>query len=69
MSRKDENKPKSIIYQLHEICNDICDNYCKYTEKYLPENPDPDSDLDMLEEMLYTEICAKCPLMRIDQVI
>ena len=68
MSKKDENKPKSIVYMLHEISNEICDHYCKYPDMYVSKHPEAYEE-DLLEDMMYMEICAKCPLMRIDQVI
>ena len=55
-------KPKTITALLNSISEEICDHYCKYPEMYLPKNPGDDED--MLEEMMYTEICAKCPLVR-----
>ena len=54
---------QEIIRQLNEIADEICDNYCKYAEKMIPEKPGDDED--MLEEMLYDQYCSKCPLMRL----
>ena len=56
---KDEDK--NIVQQLIAIADEFCENYCKYQEKMIPENP-KDEDEDMLEEMLYTEYCTKCPM-------
>ena len=54
---------KKITTILSEIADDICDNYCKYPDMYVPKNPG--DDVDLLEETMYTEICAKCPLVRL----
>lgn len=43
----------TITEQLEEIAEQICDNYCKYIEKY--------SDYEKLVE----EKCEHCPLWRI----
>ena len=58
-----EPEKKTITFMLNEIVNEICDNYCKYPDMYVPKNLG--DDVDMLEEIMYTEICAKCPFMRI----
>ena len=56
---------QDVKQRLTWIADEICDHYCKYAENYLPKDPDPESDVDLLEETLYTEICAHCPLMLI----
>ena len=56
MPPEDQNVHQRLIW----VTDEMCDNYCKYAEKYLPK--DPDSDVDMLEETLYTEICTYCPM-------
>ena len=53
---------KTIIMQLNEIVDEICDNYCKYAAQLLPKNPC--DEVDALEEMLYEQYCANCPLTR-----
>ena len=62
LSSEGKPKEKTITEQMNAIIEEICDNYCKYTDQYLPKNPG--DDVDMLEDMLYTEICANCPLMK-----
>ena len=49
----------TILEQLREIVEDICDNYCKYGEKI---------QCSTSEEELYkfTEPCDNCPLCRIE---
>lgn len=42
---------------LEDICSDICDNYCKWPEKYETDNES--------QERMYEEHCDKCPLLRI----
>ena len=54
---------KTVTEILEEIEKEICDNYCKYPGMYLSEHPG--EEVDMLEDMMYTEICANCPLMKI----
>lgn len=55
---EDQNVAQRMIW----IVDEICEHYCKYAERYLPQNPDPESDVDLLEGTLYTEICIHCPL-------
>lgn len=50
-----------ITDEIIEICNEFCDNYCKYPEHYLAQYKDPDKAFDVLIE----EICEKCPLYRL----
>lgn len=57
------SQPVTITKMLTMIADQICDNYCKYPDMYLSKNQDGDED--MLEDMMYTEICANCPLMKI----
>ena len=45
------------------VIDDICENYCKYPDMYTSKNPDMDED--MLDDLLYTEICANCPMKRL----
>lgn len=47
---------KTISQQLESIAEEICDNYCKYPEKWNEEDG----------ELSDSEICRNCPLtMRI----
>lgn len=46
---------KSIAEILEETANNMCDNYCKYPEKYTPEE----------WEQVFEDICSDCPLMRL----
>lgn len=64
MSEKPERK-ESCHQIMIKVVNEICDNYCKYSEMMVPKDPDPDSDMDMLEETLYLEYCSNCPLNRL----
>lgn len=57
------SQPVPITKMLTMITDQICDNYCKYPGIYLSEHPG--EEVDMLEDMMYTEICANCPLMKI----
>lgn len=58
-----EQEQKTIHQQLQEIVDDICENYCKYPPAYIGLHPG--EDVDMIEDMMYQEICAKCPLLKI----
>ena len=49
----------TILEQLREITEEICDNYCKYGEKI--HYAVTVEDLDKL-----TEPCENCPLCRIE---
>ena len=59
----DRDKQKSVTQILREAIDEICDHYCKYPGMYIGEQPS--EDVDMLEDTMYTEICAKCPLMKL----
>ena len=59
----EKNEQKTVTRMLQEIVDDICDNYCKYPPMMIPENPG--DDVDMLEDMMYEQYCAKCPLVRL----
>ena len=47
--------------ELEEICEAICDSYCKFPELYLSQYDDPD---DANVEMINEE-CEYCPLFRL----
>lgn len=48
---------KSIAQELEAIANDFCSHYCKW-----PDNWDEEKEGCELSE---SDICAKCPLMRL----
>lgn len=50
-----EKKQKSIAQQLEEVTQEICDNYCKYPERYTAEEWDS----------VCEELCYKCPLNKL----
>ena len=54
---------KPITRILIEVVDEICDKYCKYQDMLLGENPGEDTD--MLEDMLYEQYCANCPLTKL----
>ena len=58
-----EKNGMNIPMMLNHITDEICENYCKYQAMMLSSNPGEDPD--MLEEMLYEQYCANCPLMLI----
>ena len=58
-----EEKKETVHQIMIKVIDEICDNYCKYPEMLLSKHPGEDED--MLEELLYDEYCAKCPLNRL----
>ena len=56
-------EPETISGMIIRIVDEVCENYCKYPEMYI--NKHPEADADLLEDVMYTEICAKCPLMKL----
>lgn len=60
-----KGKKESVHQILCWVVDEICDNYCKYADRMIPKDPDPESDIDMLEETLYEEYCSNCPLNRL----
>lgn len=46
---------KSIVQQLQEVCEEMCDKYCKYPEKYTANE----------WETAFQGICEQCPLMKL----
>lgn len=53
----------TVTQELQNIVDEMCEKYCKYPAMYIGEHPG--TEVDMLEDMMYQEICANCPLMRI----
>ena len=49
------DEDKSIARMLEEVCNQMCDKYCKYPGMYSREE----------WEDVFEDICDKCPLMRL----
>ena len=49
---------KSITSQIHEIAEDMCSHYCKY-----PDTWDEEREGCELSE---SDICANCPMSRLD---
>ena len=50
-----------ITDEIIEICNEFCDNYCKYPELYRSVY----KDTDEAEDKLLFERCEHCPIDRI----
>lgn len=63
MSEDRPKKKESITAILIHAVDEICDNYCKYPDMMISK--DPESDPDILEDMLYEQYCANCPLNRL----
>lgn len=53
------SETKSITSQIHEITEDMCNNYCKY-----PESWDEEREGCELSE---SDICSNCPMSRLDR--
>jgi len=62
MSEK-EKKPESVNQIMLKVVDEICDKYCKYPD--MLASSDQEAEADMLEEMLYEQYCANCPLTRL----
>lgn len=56
-TEKSSEETKSIAQELEQIANDICMHYCRW-----PELWDEEAKGCELSE---SDICAKCPLMRL----
>lgn len=54
---------KNVCRQIVEAVEEFCDCYCKYPDMYVSK--DPDADVDMLEDHMYTEICVNCPMRKL----
>lgn len=54
MAKKNEEQPVKVASILHEVCEDICDNYCKYRDT---------GDEDSLCDIIRAD--KPCPLDRI----
>lgn len=52
---------KSCYNLMCEVIEDICDNYCKWPEKYKGEIKDEDEAYDKL----MAEKCENCPLNKL----
>ena len=50
---------KTVTDIIEEVMVDICDNYCKWPEKYGVDGEDRDPERT---EQMMEEICDKCPL-------
>ena len=50
-------KQKSIVEILNEVVDDICNNYCKWPEKWDEEKEG--------KELSDSEICDNCPLNKL----
>jgi len=67
MSNKINMESIPSITEIIELVKmDICDNYCKYPDRYGINNYDP-TDLDRDEKFgqMIDEVCDKCPLDRL----
>ena len=52
-----EGKKKTISEEFEDIKEQMCRNYCKYTDKW-------DAEI-MGYELFESEVCAQCPLNRL----
>lgn len=58
-----EEKKETVHEIMIKAIDEICDKYCKWPDMMQSKNPDKDED--MLDELLYDQYCAKCPLSRL----
>lgn len=56
-------KNKTISEQMAEICEEMCDGYCKYPIIYAPSKSENIDD-DYIQR-LFDERCESCPLHRL----
>lgn len=50
---------KSVAKIISEVIEEMCDKYCKYPGEWNPEEHDG-------QELFDSDICANCPLMRLE---
>ena len=51
----------TICMMLHENCEKLCMEYCKFPEQYLGQYKDPDE----AQEKMMAEKCEDCPIGKI----
>lgn len=54
--RKNNVNDMTIMEQVNVIVEGICDNYCKYHDRYNIKTKEEDEE--------FQEICEKCPLRK-----
>lgn len=55
--RKNNKQDMTIIEQIEAVTEEMCDDYCKYHDKYNMKTKKEDEE--------FQKICEKCPLGRI----
>ena len=67
MSNKTNMESIPSVAEIIELVKiDICDNYCKWPERYGINNRDlNDPDRDEKYDHMIDEVCEKCPLDRL----
>ena len=61
MTRHNNKAEMSITEIIEDVKENICDDYCKYTEQYRSCYKDPDE----AQEKLLSDMCNYCPLCRL----
>ena len=61
MTRHNNKAEMSITEIIEDVKENICDDYCKYTEQYRSCYKDPDE----AQEKLFSDMCNYCPLCRL----
>ena len=51
----------NVVETLTKLCEEMCDNYCKFPDQYYAKYKDSDEAIDMLLK----EKCEDCPLSKI----
>lgn len=52
---EEDKRPKSIVDQITEVCDEFCNHYCKYPVLY-------DEDKHDGVELADSGICDRCPV-------
>ena len=60
---KPEEKKQTVHQIMIDVIDEICDKYCKYPDMMIGKNPEQEPD--MLEDMLYEQYCANCPVNKL----
>lgn len=61
MTRHNNRADMTITEIIEDVKENICEDYCKYTEQYLSCYKDPDE----AQEKLLADMCQYCPLTRL----
>ena len=60
---KPEEKKQTVHQIMIDVIDEICDKYCKYPDMMIGKSEEQEPD--MLEDMLYEQYCANCPVNKL----